>query len=189
MQNQIEPFFLLLIAPEGDGSKSSPAIPSLPFLSIAVLASREGGEPRFSFVCVLVLEYLGFRVSSVNVMVGRMFMMLVGIVVSQPMLLFVGGDAGAGKESVEPKMLEWLRSRVALWRGGMDVRLLECGGPNCCMFVKEGGGSGRQKGGVALAPNLVLKKLEGLLRPMFFIGLDPALRDWWLPRLVNAQCQ
>jgi hypothetical protein len=37
-----------------------------------------------------------------------------------------------------------------------------------------------------LAPDLVLKKLRGLLWPMFLIGLDPALRDWWLPRLVNA---
>jgi hypothetical protein len=39
---------------------------------------------------------------------------------------------------------------------------------------------------VALAPDPVLKMLGGLLRPMFLIGLDPALRGWWLSRLVNA---
>jgi hypothetical protein len=46
------------------------------------------------------------------------------------------------------------------------------------MFAKDGGGSGRLKSGVALAPDSVLKKLGGLLRPMFLIGLDPVLRDW-----------
>jgi hypothetical protein len=57
------------------------------------------------------------------------------------------------------------------------------------MFVEDGGGSGRLKGGVALAPDPVLKKLGGLLRPMFLIGLDPTLRGWWLLRLVNASWQ
>jgi hypothetical protein len=37
-------------------------------------------------------------------MVGQMLMVLVGIVVSQPMLLLVGGDDGAGKRFVEPKL-------------------------------------------------------------------------------------
>jgi hypothetical protein len=55
------------------------------------------------------------------------------------------------------------------------VLFLECGGLDCCIFAK-GGGSGRLKGGVAPGPNLVLKKLGGLLRPMVLIGLDPALQ-------------
>jgi hypothetical protein len=54
------------------------------------------------------------------------------------------------------------------------------------VFVEDGGGSGRLKGGVALAPDPALKRLGGLLRPMFLIGLDPVLQDWWLSRLVNA---
>jgi hypothetical protein len=102
------------------------------------------------------------------------------------MLLFVRGDAGAGERFVEPKLLKWLRSDVALWRGGGDRLLLECGGLDCCVFAKDGGGSGRLKGGVALALDPVLKILGGLLRPMFLIWLDPALRGWWLSRLVNA---
>jgi hypothetical protein len=119
-------------------------------------------------------------------MVERMLMVLVGIIVSQPMLLFVGGDTGADERFVEPKLLEWLRSGVALWRGGGDRLLLECGGLDCCVFAEDDGGSGRLKGGVALAPDPVLKILGGLLLPMFLIGLDPALRGWWLSRLINA---
>jgi hypothetical protein len=38
----------------------------------------------------------------------------------------------------------------------------------------------------ALALGLALKRLEGLLRPMFLIGLNLVLRGWWLSRLVNA---
>jgi hypothetical protein len=34
------------------------------------------------------------------------------------------------------------------------------------------------KVGVALALDLTLKRLEGLLLPMFLIRLDPVLRDW-----------
>jgi hypothetical protein len=119
-------------------------------------------------------------------MVKRILMVLVGIMVFQPILLFVGGDAGAGERFVEPKLLEWLRSGVALWRGGGDRLLLECGGLACCVFAEDGGGSGRLKGEVALAPDPVLKIIGGLLRPMFLIGLDPALWGWWLSRLVNA---
>jgi hypothetical protein len=119
-------------------------------------------------------------------MVERMLMVLFGIMVSQPMLLFVGGDAGAGERFVEPKLLEWLRSGFVPWRGGGDRLLLECGGLDCCVFVEDGGGSGRLKGGVALAPDPVLMKLGGLLRPMVLIGLDPALRGWWLSQFVNA---
>jgi hypothetical protein len=48
------------------------------------------------------------------------------------------------------------------------------------MFVEEDGVSGRLMGRVALAPDLALKKLRGLLQPMFLIGLDPASRGWWL---------
>jgi hypothetical protein len=131
----------------------------LPFLSDRRSGSREGGEPQFLFVRLLVLGYLGFQVSSVNVMVERMLMVLVGIMVSQPMLLFVGGDAGAGERFVEPKLLEWLRSGVAPWRDSGDRLLLECGELDCCVFVEDGGGSGRLKGGVALALDPVLKKL------------------------------
>jgi hypothetical protein len=72
-------------------------------------------------------------------MVERMSMVLVGIMVSQSMLLFVGGDAGVGERFVEPKLLEWLRSGVAPWRGGGDRLLLECSGLDCCVFAEEVG--------------------------------------------------
>jgi hypothetical protein len=101
-------------------------------------------------------------------MVERMLMVLVGIMVSQPMLLLVKGDAGVGERFVEPKLL------------------LKCSGLDCSMYVEEGRGSNRLKGGMALAPDLVLKKLRGLLRLMFLIGLDPSLWDGWLSRLVNV---
>jgi hypothetical protein len=39
---------------------------------------------------------------------------------------------------------------------------------------------------MALAPDPALKKLGGLLRLKFLIGLDPASRDWWLSRLNNT---
>jgi hypothetical protein len=61
--------------------------------------------------------------------------------------LLVGGDAGTDERFVEPKLLEWLRSGIASWRGGRDVLLLECGSLDCCMLAEEGGGSGRLKGG------------------------------------------
>jgi hypothetical protein len=121
--------------------------------------------------------------SSVNIMVERMLMVLFGIMVSQPMLLLVGGAAGASERFVEPKLLEWLRSDAASWHGNKDRMFLECGRLGCCMFAEDGGGSGHLKGRVALAPDPVLKRL---LRPMFLIGLDPVLRGWWLSRLVNA---
>jgi hypothetical protein len=119
-------------------------------------------------------------------MVGRMLMVLIEIMVSQPMPLLVRGDAGVDERFVEPNLLEWLRSGAASWRYGRAGRLLECGRLDCCMFVEDGGGSDLMKGGVVLAPDLVLKKLRGLLRPMFLIGLDPALRGWWLSRLIDA---
>jgi hypothetical protein len=37
-----------------------------------------------------------------------------------------------------------------------------------------------------LALDPVLKKFGEPLRPMFFIGLDPVLRGWWLSRLIYA---
>jgi hypothetical protein len=55
--------------------------------------------------------------------------------------------------------------------------LLECSTLDWCVFAEDGGGSGLLKGKVALTPDPVLKKLEGLLRPMFLIGLDPAFRS------------
>jgi hypothetical protein len=91
-------------------------------------------------------------------------------------LLFVGGDAGASERFVEPKLLEWLRSGIVPWRGRRDRLLLECGG-FVCMFMEDSGGSGCLKGRMALAPDPVLKKFGGLLRPMFLIGLDPTLWD------------
>jgi hypothetical protein len=39
---------------------------------------------------------------------------------------------------------------------------------------------------VALALGSALKRLGGLLRPMFLSGVDPVSWDWWLLRLVNA---
>jgi hypothetical protein len=48
---------------------------------------------------------------------------------------------------------------------------LECGGLDCCVFAEDGGGSGRLKNGVAIAPDPVLKMLGGLLWPMFLIEL------------------
>jgi hypothetical protein len=77
---------------------------------------------------------------------------------------------------VESKLLEWLRSGAVSWRGDRDMLLLECGGLHCCLFAEDGGGSHRLKGEVALAPGPALKRLGGLLRPMFLIGLDPVLR-------------
>jgi hypothetical protein len=86
-----------------------------------------------------------------------------------------------GERFVEPKLLEWLR--VAPWRDNRDRLFLECGRLDCCVYTEDGEGSGRLKGGVAPAPDPVLKMLGGLLRPMFLIGLDPALQGWWLSRL------
>jgi hypothetical protein len=39
----------------------------------------------------------------------------------------------------------------------------------------DGGGSGHLYAGVVLAPVQALKRLGGLLRPMFLIRIDPAL--------------
>jgi hypothetical protein len=80
----------------------------------------------------------------------------------------------------------WSGFNLTLCRGGRDGLLLGCGDLDCYMFVDDGGGSGRLTGGVALASDPALKRLGGLLRPMFLIGLDPFLRDWWLSRFVNA---
>lgn len=144
-----------------------------PSLLIAVMASRGGGEVWSSFVCVLVL---GFRGSSLSIMVGQMLMMFLGIMVSQSMPLLAGGVAGAHERLVESKLLEWLRSDAASWHGGWHGLLLECGGLDCCVFAEDGGGSVCLKGGVALAPDPPLKRLGGLLWPMFLIGLDLVLR-------------
>jgi hypothetical protein len=46
-------------------------------------------------------------------MVEQILMVLVEIMVSQPMLLLVGGDAGANKRFVEPKLFEWFQSGAA----------------------------------------------------------------------------
>ena len=116
-------------------------------------------------------------------------LVLVRIMVSQPMLLLVGGVADADERLVESKQLEQFRSGAASWRGGGNWLLLECSGVDCYGSAEHGGGSDHLKGGVALAPDPALKRLRGLLRPMFFIGLDPVVRGWWLSRLVNASWQ
>jgi hypothetical protein len=43
------------------------------------------------------------------------------------------------------------------------------------VFAEDGGGSGYLYSGVALALDPVLKRLGGLLRPMFLIGLGVSL--------------
>ena len=98
-------------------------------------------------------------------------LVLVGIMVSQAMLLLVGGVAGTGERLVESKLLEQFQSDVASWRGGGDGLFLECGGADCYGYSEDGGRSGRLlKGGVALAPDLMLKRLGGLLEPMSLSG-------------------
>jgi hypothetical protein len=96
-----------------------------------------------------------------------MLMMLVGIMVSELMLLLVGCDAGADERFVEPKLLERLIWRcVVAWRKGWAA----LGVWQACAFGEDGGGSGRLRDAVALAPDLVLKKLGGLIRPIFLLG-------------------
>jgi hypothetical protein len=84
--------------------------------------------------------------------------------------LLTGGVADAGERLVESKMLEWLRSGAASWCGVRDGLLLECGDLDYCVFAEDGGGSGRIKDGMALAPGSALKRFRGLLRPMFLLG-------------------
>jgi hypothetical protein len=81
------------------------------------------------------------------------------------MPLLVGGVVDARERLVESKLLEWLQSGAMSWRDGRDGLLLECGDLDCCVFVEDGGGSGRLKGDVALAPDQALKRLGGLLCP------------------------
>jgi hypothetical protein len=114
-----------------------------------------------------------------------MLIVLLGIMVSQSMTLLAGGVADAGKRVVESKLLEWFQFGAAAWRGGRIGcsrigLLLECGCLDCSMFAKDGGGYGRLKGVLALAPDPALNKLKGLLRLMFLIWLDPVLWGWWL---------
>jgi hypothetical protein len=103
-----------------------------------------------------------------------MLMVLLGIMVSQSMPLLVRGVADAGERLVKSKLLEWLQSGVASWRGDWDGLLLESSDVGCCVFPEDGGGSGRLNGGVALAPDLALKRLGGrtsskkkLIKPSF----------------------
>jgi hypothetical protein len=119
-------------------------------------------------------------------MVGQILMVLLGIMVSQSMPLLAEGVADADERLIESKLLEWLQSTAVSQRGDKGRLLLECGGLDCCLFVEDGGESGCPKGEVALASGPALKRLGGLLRPMFLIKLDPVLRGWWLSRLVNA---
>jgi hypothetical protein len=66
-------------------------------------------------------------------------MVLFGIMVSQPMLMLVGGNAGVDERFVEPKLLEWLQCGAASWRCGREGWLLECGRLDCCVFAEDGG--------------------------------------------------
>ena len=55
-----------------------------------------------------------------------MLLVLVGIMVSQLMLLLVGDVADAGERLAESNLLEHFQSDVASWRDDMDELLLEC---------------------------------------------------------------
>jgi hypothetical protein len=68
------------------------------------------------------------------------------------------------------------------WHGGIYEFFLEGDDLDCCVIAEDDGGSS----GVALAPGTTLKRLGGLLRPIFLIGTDPVLRGRWLSRLANA---
>jgi hypothetical protein len=78
-------------------------------------------------------------------------MVLLGIMVSESMPLLARGVADADEKLVECKVLKWLRSGAALWRGDREGLLLECDNLDCCVFAEDGGGSGRLKGGVAIS--------------------------------------
>jgi hypothetical protein len=92
----------------------------------------------------------------------------------------------ADERLVESKLLEWLRSDDVSRHGGRDEFLFEFGDLDCCVIAEDDGGSGCLKGGMALALDPVLKRLGGLLPPMFLIRLDPVLWEWWLSWLSNA---
>jgi hypothetical protein len=94
-------------------------------------------------------------------MVGQMLMVLLEILVSRSMSLLGGGVADDGGSLVESKQLEWFRSATPSWCGGRDGLLLEHGGFECCVFAEDAGESGRLKGGVVLAQDPALKRLEG----------------------------
>ena len=51
-------------------------------------------------------------------------LVLVGIMVSHPMLMLIGGVASVGERLVESKLLDLFQSDVASWRGGGDGLLL-----------------------------------------------------------------
>ena len=114
---------------------------------------------------------------------------LVGNKVSPPLLLLVGGLAGAGERLVELQLLEKLRFGAAAACGGAGGLLVEDGGDGCLGFEEDGGGFGRWSGGMALSPDPALKKIGVLPRPIFLFDPDPAFGYWWLLRLVNASRQ
>jgi hypothetical protein len=102
--------------------------------------------------------------------------MLLGIMVSHSMSLLVGGVANTSERLVEAKLLEWFQFGAVSCCNDKDRLLLVCDSFDCCLFVKDGGGSGCLKGMMALALDPVLKRLRGLLRLMFLIGLDAVLQ-------------
>jgi hypothetical protein len=116
-------------------------------------------------------------------------MELVGNKVSPPVLLLVGGLAGAGERLVELQLLEKLCFGAAAICCGAGGVLVEDGGDGDHGFAKAAGGSGRRSGGMALSPDPALKKIGVLPRPMFLFDLYPAFGFWWLLRLENASRQ
>jgi hypothetical protein len=110
-------------------------------------------------------------------MVGQMLMVLLGIMVSQSMSLLVGGVADAGERLVESKLLEWFQSGVVPWCSDRDRLLLVCSGFDCCVFAEDGGRSGCLKGRIAMALDPVLKRLGGLLRPIFLYWARSSLTE------------
>jgi hypothetical protein len=103
------------------------------------------------------------------------------------MSLLIGSVVDADKWLVESKLLEWPRSSDASWRGSRDGLLLECDSLDCYVFAEDDGGDPAVwRGGRALAQGVALKRLGGIFRLMFLIGLDQVLQGRWLPRLVNT---
>jgi hypothetical protein len=65
---------------------------------------------------------------------------------------------------------------AATWHGGWDGLLLDSGGLDPWLSADDGGGSGRLKGGMALATDPTLKRLKWLLQLILFVGLYSVFR-------------
>jgi hypothetical protein len=75
-------------------------------------------------------------------------MVLLGIMASQFMSLLDEGVADTGERLVKSKLLKWLRSGTASWRGGKDELLVKCVGFDYC--VVTAGGSSATRCGLSL---------------------------------------